>query len=71
MNIDNANTQVVARVRMRRYRSKHRRIDYVPSPEVLAVIKRHQDAGLNNCMAGVIDDLVMAGSNAITGNSSK
>ena len=52
--------------RMQRYRAKHRRFDYVPSPEALAAIKKHK--GLDNCIAGVLDQLILAGSEAITGN---
>ena len=53
---------------VRRYRAIHRRIDYVPSIEALAVIERHLAAGLSNCLAGVIDDLIAAGDEAISGN---
>ena len=60
--------KVMARVRVQRYRAKHRRIDYAPAPEVLAVIERHLTAGLDNCAAGVIDRLIEAGDKAITGN---
>lgn len=60
--------KVTARVRVQRYRAKHRRIDYAPAPEVLAVIERHLTAGLDNCVAGVIDRLVAAGDKAISGN---
>ena len=62
------NRKVAARVRVQRYRATHRRIDYAPSPTVLAAIDRHLAAGLDNCMAGVIDKLVEAGDKAITGN---
>ena len=54
--------------RVLRYRARHRRIDYVPSPEVLAIIEGWLNAKLNNCRAGVIDDLVRAGHKAISGN---
>lgn len=53
--------------RMQRYRAKHRRFDYVPSPAALAVIEKHKE--LDNCIAGVLDQLILAGSNAITGNT--
>lgn len=55
--------------RVLRYRARHRRIDYVPSPEVLAIIDGWLKAKLNNCKAGVIDDLVRAGHKAISGNA--
>ena len=54
--------------RVLRYRARHRRIDYVPSPEALAIIEAWLDAKLDNCFAGVIDRLVMAGHRAISGN---
>ena len=55
--------------RVKRYRANHRRIDYVPGPDALAIIETHFRAGLNNySLAGVIDDLVMAGDCVISGN---
>ena len=62
------NRKVAARVRVQRYRATHRRIDYAPSPLVLATIERHLAAGLDNCIAGVLDHLIEAGDKAITGN---
>lgn len=62
------NRKVAARVRVQRYRATHRRIDYAPSPTVLAVIDRHLAAGMDNCIAGVIDRLIAAGDKAVTGN---
>ena len=46
------------RARVRRYRSRHRRIDYVPSFDVLPIIQHHLDIGTDPCLAGVIDYLV-------------
>jgi len=66
---DKINSKVTARVRVQKYRATHRRIDYVPSPAVLVVIERHLDAGLSNCIAGVLDQLIEAGDKAITGNT--
>ena len=54
------------RDRVARYRNTHRRIDYVPSKEVLTAIEKHK--AIDNCLAGVIDQLILAGSIAITGN---
>lgn len=68
MDNDKMDSKVIARLRVQRYRAKHRRIDYAPSPEVLALIERHLAAGLDNCIAGVIDRLIAAGDKAITGN---
>ena len=64
MNNYKDNAKVLARVRVQKYRATHRRIDYVPSPSVLVVIERHLDAGLDNCIAGVIDHLIEAGDTA-------
>lgn len=55
--------------RVQRYRAKHRRIDYAPADDVTAIIERHLRAGLDNCLAGVIDRLIRAGSKTITGNA--
>lgn len=52
--------------RTRRYRAKHRRIDYVPSAAAMAVIDEWLARGLNNCLAGVIDNLLLAGHRAKT-----
>ncbi len=51
--------------RMRRYRAKHRRIDYVPADDILEIIEAHLAHGLSNCLAGVIDVLVKAGHEAL------
>jgi hypothetical protein len=42
------------RARVRRYRSLHRRIDYVPSPDVLPIIQHHLKIGNDPCLAGLI-----------------
>lgn len=60
--------KVSARIRVQRYRAQHRRIDYAPSADAQALIERHLASGLDNCTAGVIDRLIVAGSKAITGN---
>lgn len=55
--------------RVNRYRANHRRIDYVPGPDALSVIKRHLRTNPNNySLQGVIDNLVMAGDSVIPGN---
>lgn len=68
MDNEKKDTKITARLRVQRYRAKHRRIDYAPSADALALIERHLAAGLDNCAAGVIDRLIAAGSKAITGN---
>lgn len=54
-------------IRQQRYRAKHRRIDYVPDPDVLAIIQKHAKLMPWN-LAGVIDELIVAGDKAVTGN---
>ncbi|MCR4305127.1 MAG: hypothetical protein NUV63_13055 [Gallionella sp.] len=71
MNSDKINGKVMARVRVQKYRATHRRIDYAPSATVLAAIERHLAAGLDNCIAGVIDQLIDAGDKAVTGNGQR
>jgi hypothetical protein len=56
------------RARLRRYRAMHRRIDYVPSPDVLPIIQHHLKIGKDPYLAGVIDYLIRSGHQAITGN---
>jgi hypothetical protein len=55
------------RARVRRYRAMHRRIDYVPSSDVLRIIQHHLKIGTDPCLAGVIDHLIRSGHQAITG----
>jgi hypothetical protein len=57
--------------RVRRYRAKHRRMDYTPSPDVQAIIEHHLTIGTDPCIAGVIDQLVRVGHRTITGNAGK
>ena len=59
------------RARVRRYRALHRRIDYVPSPDVLTIIKHHLKTGRDPYLAGVIDHLIRNGHQSITGNGGK
>jgi len=63
-NIPNTSNQK----RVRRYRVTHRRIDYVPSPDVLQIIEHHLQVGTDRCLAGVIDYLIRSGQQVITGN---
>jgi hypothetical protein len=57
--------------RVRRYRSLHRRVDYVPAADVLPIIEHHMKLGTDGCLAGVIDYLIRSGQQAITGNGGK
>ena len=59
------------RARVRRYRATHQRIDYVPSPDVLQIIKHHLKLGTDPSLAGVIDYLIRTGHRAITGNGGR
>lgn len=61
------------RARVNRYRAMaiHRRIDYVPSPDVWAIIEHHLKTGTDDCLAGVIDYLIRSGQHAITGNGGR
>ena len=56
------------RARVRRYRTTHRRIDYVPSPDVFPIIEHHLKLGTDAFLGGVIDYLIRTGHRAITGN---
>lgn len=68
MNSKKMDRKISARLRVQRYRAKHRRIDYAPSADALVLIERHLAAGLDNCAAGVIDRLIVAGDKIISGN---
>lgn len=56
--------------RVERYRRTHRRIDYVAAADVVAIIEQHLVAGLDNCRSGVLDMLIRAGHEAMSGNGS-
>lgn len=68
MKVEKNNGEITARLRVQKYRATHRRIDYAPSQTALAAIERHLAAGMDNCIAGVIDQLIEAGDKAISGN---
>lgn len=59
------------KARVLRYRALHRRIDYVPSPDVLQIIEHHLRVGTDICLAGVIDYLIRSGQQAISGNGGR
>ena len=59
------------RARVRRYRAMHRRIDYVPSFDVLPIIQHHLNIATDPYLAGEIDYLIRSGHHAITGNGVK
>lgn len=69
MDSEKRDSKIAARLRVQRYRATHRRIDYVPSPDVLAVIERHLAAGTDGCIAATLDMLITAGDKAISGNN--
>ena len=56
------------KARVRKYRGAHRRIDYVPSPDVWTIIDHHLQIGTDPCFSGVIDYLIRTGHQSITGN---
>ena len=59
------------KARVHRYRTLHRRIDYVPTSDVLAIIDHHLKIGTDPCFSGVIDYLIRTGHQSITGNGGK
>ena len=72
LTVENADPQRSARasnlLSVQKYRTKHRRIDYVPSAAVMAVLNTWHAKGLCNCWAGVIDKLVLAGDRVMSGH---
>jgi len=56
---------------VRRYRSKNRRIDYVVGPAALAALQEWRARGLDNCLSGAIDQLILAGAAAMSGQIAK
>ncbi len=67
----NTTTTTGNRARVRRYRATHRRIDYVPSPDVLPIIEHYLRIGTDRCLAGVLDYLIRSGHQTITGNGGR
>lgn len=57
-----------ATLRARRYRLRHRRIDYVPAPDVMSIIEHHREIK-PDCVAGIIDKLLRLGHKAVAGNA--
>jgi hypothetical protein len=57
-----------ATLRTRRYRQLHRRVDYIPAHDVMAIIEHHRLKGPERCIAGVIDILIRVGHRSVTGN---
>mgnify|MGYP001576474913 CR=1 FL=1 len=65
---ERAAAQQKSGARVARFRAQHRRIDYTPGPDALAIIERRLKDNPNNySLAGVIDELVMAG-DSVAGN---
>lgn len=59
--------------RIQRYRERHPRIDFYPSPDVLAILLHHQKVGVDPTLAGIIDGLIRIGHRAlnVSGNGEK
>lgn len=58
-------------IRLQRYRQKHIRFDYYPSPDVVDIISFHQANGKEPCVAGILDGLIRAGHRSVSGNGGK
>lgn len=56
--------------RVQRYRERHRdgRVDWYPSPDVLAILQHHQKAGVDPTLAGILDGLIRVGHQTVSGN---
>ena len=57
--------------RLQKYRDRHPRIDYYPSPDVLKILLHHQAQSGEPCLAGVLDGLIRAGHKIVSGNKAK
>ena len=55
--------------RVRRYRAKHRRLDYTPAEDVLNIVERIAVVNPTRSWAEIIDYLVRAGHKAVSGKS--
>ena len=56
--------------RVHRYRARRPRIDFYPSPDVLAILRHHRKSGFDPTLAGILDGLIRIGHQAlnISGN---
>ena len=54
--------------RLQRYRERHPRIDYYPSPDALAIVLHHHKEGVDPTLAGIIDGLIRVGHRFVSGN---
>jgi hypothetical protein len=56
--------------RVQRFRERRPRIDFYPSPDVLAILLHHRKSGPDPTFAGILDGLVRLGHRAlgISGN---
>jgi hypothetical protein len=54
--------------RLQLYRQRHPRIDFYPSPDVLAILLHHRKAGADPTLAGIIDGLVRIGHRIVSGD---
>ena len=52
--------------RLQRYRERHPRIDFYPSPDVLAILLYHKNTGADPTLAGIIDGLIRIGHRALS-----
>jgi hypothetical protein len=52
--------------RLQRYRHRRPRIDFYPSPDVLAIVLHHRKAGVDPTLAGIIDGLIRLGHRALS-----
>jgi len=54
--------------RLQLYRKRHPRIDFYPSPDVLAILLHHRKDGADATLAGIIDGLIRVGHQIVSGN---
>ena len=59
-----------AQAGMKKYRTTHRRIDYFPAANILAIIEQHRGT-LDDTLAGTIDALIAAGHQAMISGKDK
>jgi hypothetical protein len=57
--------------RIRRYRERHPRIEFYPSPDVLAILLHHREKTGETCMAGILDGLIRVAHRALVAGNGK
>ncbi len=72
INVDtNVSTRGRNAQRVQRYRARRPRIDFYPSPDVLAILLHHRKTGADPTLAAILDGLIRIGHRFVSGNGER